>query len=225
MLIYDYGTDDTLVKDYHSWDKACAYTDKAASYIANQYSSKGEVPEVRVEPEHLVVARNSDEHIPYHFGLYTIHTEARSVVESWYLQIKVDGLQYVSGAQALLRGMVGSNFIATDTRVNVPETSLWFKMVKSDDNGTPVICAVFNTFGHIEGSVNDLEVTFDLTRTDGKVFRHTFDISDLFRSDNAVLHHWLLLEKTIKIDPPKTSGGYDPVIGDWDDEHKEIEIK
>lgn len=66
MLIYDYGTDDTLVKDYHSWDNACAYTDKAASYIANQYSSKGEVPEVRVEPEHLVVARNSDEHIPYH---------------------------------------------------------------------------------------------------------------------------------------------------------------
>lgn len=35
MLIYDYGTDDTLVKDYHSWDNACAYTDKAASYIAN----------------------------------------------------------------------------------------------------------------------------------------------------------------------------------------------
>lgn len=91
------------------------------------------------------------------------------MVESWYLQIKVDSLQYVSGAQALLRGMVGSNFIATDTRVNVPETSLWFKMVKSDDNSTPVICAVFNTFGHIEGSVNDLEVTFDLTRTDGKV--------------------------------------------------------
>lgn len=225
MLIYDYGTDDTLIKDYHSWDNACAYTDRVASYIANQYSSKGGGPEVRVEPEHLVVARNSDEHIPYHSGLYTIHTEARSVVESWYLQIKVDSLQHVSGAQALLRGMAGSNFIATDTRVNVPETSLWFKMVKSDDDGTPVICAVFNTFGRIGGSVNDLEVTFDLTRTDGKVFRHTFDISDLFRSDNAVLHHWLLLEETIKIDPPKTSGGYDPVIGDWDDEHKEIEIK
>lgn len=121
MLIYDYGTDDTLIKDYHSWDNACAYTDKVASYIANQYSSNGEVPEVRVEPEHLVVARNSDEHIPYHSGLYTIHAEARSVVESWYLQIKVDSLQYVSGAQALLRGMAGSNFIATDTRVDVPK--------------------------------------------------------------------------------------------------------
>ena len=74
-----------------------------------------------MEPEHLVVARNSDEHIPYHSGLYTIHAEARSVVESWYLQIKVDSLQYVSGAQALLRGMAGSNFIATDTRVDVPK--------------------------------------------------------------------------------------------------------
>ena len=84
--------------------------------------------------------------------------------------------------------------------------------------------AFINTFGRIGGSVNDLEVTFDLTRTDGKVFRHTFDISDLFQSDNAVLHQWLLLEETIKIDPPKTSGGYDPIIGGWDDEHKEIEI-
>lgn len=226
MLIYDYGTDATLVKDYYSWENACAYTDPVAAYVKNQYSSKGEGVPLNIldEPEHLMVARNSNEVIPYHFGVHNIYAEARSVVESWYLQIKVDGLEYVTGAQALLGGMVGSNLIATDTRVEQPEAAIWFKMVKSEDNGTPVICAVFNTFGHIDGSDNDLEVTFDLVRTDGKKFRKTFNISELFASENAVRHHWLLLDETITIDPPKASGGYDPIVGDWDDEHREIDI-
>ena len=44
MLIYDYGTDDTLVKDYHSWDRACAYTDKAASYYSESVFFQGRCP-------------------------------------------------------------------------------------------------------------------------------------------------------------------------------------
>ena len=226
MLIYDYGTDATIVKDYHSWDNACAYTDPVASYVQNQYPSRGEEAEqtILTEPEHLMVARNREEVIPYHFGVHNIYAEARSVVESWYLQIKVDGLEYVTSAQALLGGMVGSNLIATDTRIDSPATALWFKMVKSEDDGAPVICAVFNTFGHIDGSDNPLEVTFDLSRTDGKKFRKSFDISGLFSSENAVQHHWLLMDETITIEPPKASGGYDPIIGDWDDEHRDIDI-
>lgn len=226
MLIYDFGTDETLVRNFYSWDEAEAYTEPVPTVISNRFSTKGEAgPDILSEPEHLVVARDVDREIPYHEGVYTVYTEARSVVESWYLQIKVDGIEYVSSAQAVISGMVSANLIATDTRVTDPESALWFRLVKSDDKGVPVICAVFNTFGRIEESRNNLEVTFDIAVKDGGNVRKTFDISDLFLTENAVRHHWLLLDETIKVEPPKNAGGaFDPKVDDWDDEHQDIEI-
>lgn len=224
-LAYDFGTEATLVRNYNVWNEAEAYTESAPSSIQNRFRSRsGEPPGILEEPDHLVVAAREREVIPYHEGIYTIYAEAKSVVESWYLQIKVDGLEYVSSAQAVLSGMVGSNLIATDTRVTDPEAVVWFNMQKSDDKGVPVICTVFGTFGHIERSTNNLEVTFNIRTTDGKTVVKTFDISDLFETENAINHHWLLLEETIKIDPPQTSGGFDPKVDDWDEEHHDVII-
>ena len=226
MLIYDYGTEDTIVKDFYTYDKAYAYTEAAPYSVLSKFSVKaGELADIVNEPDHLVVASNPAETIPFHDGLYTISTEAHSVVESWYLQIKVDGLEYVSSAQAVLSGMVRENLIATDTRVNDPEATVWFKLQKSDDDGVPVICTVFNTFGRIAESTNELSVTFNIQTTDGRTVKREFDISDLFLTDDAVNHHWLLLEETIKIDPPsQTGGGFDPAVEDWEEEHHEIEL-
>lgn len=225
-LAYDFGTEATLVRNYNVWDEAEAYTESAPSSIQKRFRSRsGEPLNILEEPDHLVVAAREREMIPYHEGTYTIYAEARSVVESWYLQIKVDGLEYVSSAQAVLSGMVGSDLIATDTRVTDPEAVVWFNMQKSDDKGVPVICTVFGTFGHIERSTNDLEVTFNIRTTDGKTVVKTFDISGLFETENAINHHWLLLEETIKIDPPQqTGGGFDPKVDDWDEEHHDVII-
>lgn len=98
-------------------------------------------------------------------------------------------------------------------------------MQKSDDKGEPVICAIFNTFGHPDGSDNKLEVTFDIITKDGKSVQRSFDISSLFLTDDAVRHHWLLLDETITIDPPTPSGGsggFEPSVDDWEDEHHDI---
>ena len=96
---------------------------------------------------------------------------------------------------------------------------------KSDDKGKNVICAVFNTFGRIPESDNNFEVTFDLAVKGGTSVRKTFDISNLFLTENAVKHHWLLLEDTIKVEPPKDLGGaFEPKVDDWEDEQKDIVI-
>lgn len=226
MLIYDFGTEETLIRNYYSWDKAEAYTDPAPSAVLNKYSTKGkDAPNILMQPEHLVVARNVCETVPYHNGICTIYADASSVVESWYIQVKVDGLEYVTSAQAVLSGMVRANLIATGTRVNDPEASVWFNLQKSDDKGKNVICAVFNTFGRIPESDNNFEVTFDLAVKGGTSVRKTFDISNLFLTENAVKHHWLLLEDTIKVEPPKDLGGaFEPKVDDWEDEQKDIVI-
>ncbi len=226
MLVYDFGTEATLIRNHYNWDRAEAYTEPVPSSVLNRYSAKGEEAlNILTQPEHLVVARNACETVPYHNGIYTICAEATSVVESWYIQVKVDGLEYVSSAQAILSGMVGANLIATNTRVDDPEATIWFSLRKSDDKGQDVICAVFNTFGRIPESDNNFEVTFDLAVKGGTNVRKTFNISDLFLTENAVKHHWLLLEDTIKVEPPKNAGGaFDPKVDDWEDEHQDIDI-
>ena len=226
MLAYNFGTETTLISGLGSYEGAVASAAAVSETIASRYkASTGEENMVVYEPDHLTVAREPDEVIPPHTDLYTIEAECRTVVESYYLQIKVDGLEYVSGAQAWLSGLVESCAIASGGRSGLPGVTEYIPLLKSDDKGEPVICAVFNTLGRIEGSTNELKVTFDLKTTDGKSVRKTFDISDLFLTENCVKHHWLLLDEVIKIDPPKNAGGgFDPSVDDWDDEHHDILI-
>ncbi len=221
---YNFGTETTLIRDQYTWNDVEAYALSVPERISSAYATKVPSGEsVTYCPDHLVVARSPQETIPYHSGIYTVNTEARSVVESYYLQIKVDGLEYVSSASAVLSGMSSANFITRGERVDDPQSTVWFTMQKSDDDGKPVICAVFNTFGRPDASSNNLEVTFDLQTRSGKV-QHTFNISDLFLSEECINHHWLLLDETIHIDPPKpdTGGGFEPEVVDWETEHHEI---
>ena len=162
--------------------------------------------------------------------VHTIEAVAESVVETFYIQIKVEGLEYVSSAQAVLTGMVGSNKIGLRQRVTDKENAVYFTLVKSDDKGAPVLCNVFNTFGRIDGSKNDLWMTFDIHTIDGRVLTKEYDISHLFDTDDFKQHRWLLFEEVLVIPPPpvtppnQTGGGFEPSVDDWSDERHEIEI-
>ena len=225
MLIYDYGTEETIVKDYYHYDIAQAYTESAPYSVLSRFNTKTDgVTGILNQPDHLMVASYPSEVIPYHTGTYTIYADAFSVVESWYIQIKVNGLEYVSSAQAVLSGMVPANYIATNTDIEEPEGTIWFQLEKSDDEGVPVVCAIFNTFGRIPKSTNDLAVTFNIKTSDGRTVSHTFDISNLFLSEPAIDHNWLLIDETITIDPPPQKGGFDPAVDDWDEEHRDIQL-
>lgn len=228
MLIYDFGTESTIVEHYYTWKECRAFTNEIPPALKGTLLSKADPKAIEeayivYEPDHLVVATSENEYIPYHEGMHTIQADAMSVVESYYLQIKVKGLEYVSSAQAILSGMVNANKISSNTRVIEPQATIWFDLEKSDDKGVPVICTVFNTFGRIEDSQNDLEVTFDIKTHDGRTVQEKFDISELFHTEECIKHHWLLLEETIEISPPISSGGgFNPEVGDWDEEHHDI---
>lgn len=227
MLIYNFGTESTIVRNHYTWEEAEAYTNKVSEKTLSSYRTRNENADeiVVYEPDHLLVASNERECIPYHTGLHTISTNATSVVESYYLQIKVDGLEYVSSAQAFLSGMVSGNMISHNQRITDPENTVYFTLTKSEDKGVPVICNVFSTFGRVENSHNKLEVTFDIKTIDGRTVQKSFDISDLFLSEDCIKHHWLLLDEVIKIDPPETpstGGGFAPEVEDWEHENHDV---
>lgn len=243
MIIYNFDTESTLIRNQEDYNTIEAYTDQVPVSISTRYanaasalnnsssaSTKADVStdlNMVFEPDHLVVAKNTDEEIPYHTGLYTVNAEAKSIVESYYLQIRVDGLQYVSSAQAVLSGMVYSNFIGQDEG-KTPGATLYFTLEKSQsarDDNADVLCCVFNTFGRIDGSTNQLYVTFDVKTTYGTEKTYTFEISNKFLSDDCINHHWLLLSDKITVDAPPagtSGGGFDPVVNDWDHEEHTV---
>lgn len=247
VLAYQFDTESTIVKDYESYDGAYAVSENVSENIRSRYAaiaasmklksddtsdgdggSGDEELLVTHEPDHMIVARIEDEYIPYHTGVYTVKTVAESVVETYYLQIHVEGLKWVSSATAFLSGMASGKILAPNEQITDPENTIYVKLVKSKDGDKDVICNIFNTFGRISGSQNDLNVTFDISTTDGRTVQRTFDISDLFLTENAVKHHWLLLDEVITIDPPEDptddSGGFAPSVDDWEEENHSFVI-
>lgn len=227
ILAYNFDTESILTRNDSRFSEIEAYTGAVTKNFGKAFSIKAPSPSsVVYEPDQLVVACEELHEIPYHQGIHKIQTTATSVVETYYLQIKVDGLQYVSNAQAILSGLVGSNKIALNERVNNP-ASVYFTLQKSKDKGEDVICAVFNTFGRIEDSANDLLVTFSIATVDGKIVQKPFEISNLFKTEDGRLRHWLLLDEKIKIDKPEkpvTGGGFIPEVIGWEEEKHTIEL-
>lgn len=229
VLIYSFGTESTLIGDYSSFDKSRAYAEPLNEIQLLRYALKSEDKPQTIfwQPDHLLVARSHKENIPFHSGTYTIHASASSIVESYYLQVKVDGLEYVKSAQAILSGMAPSKSLASGEMDEEHPVAIHIPLLKSKDKDEDVVCNVFNTFGRIPDSDNELTVTFDLTATDGRKYTRSFNIGELFNSEECIKHHWLLLEEHIKVEPPEKpepGGGFDPAVEDWTEEHRDISI-
>lgn len=228
MLAYNFGTEGTTVDGHGNYETVTAGSATVSEQILSRYKSKAPGEIVVYEPDHLTVANLELENVPFHDGMHVIEAEATTVVETWYLQIKVEGLEYVSGAQAFLSGMHSGNVISRGDRVEEPQNTVYFSLQAGDDGGVPVICGIFNTFGRVPGAQNGLRLTFDIRTKDGRTVNAEYDISDLFLSPDAVDHNWLLMDQTLTIDPPEYEpgggGGFQPEVGDWEDEHHDILI-
>lgn len=229
MVVYSFGAYYTSVSDYNNWSQISARALEVSEVLGNRYKStmaqaRQVSPVVTYIPDHIVVARSEEEIIPDHLDSYTIHAEASTVVDTYYLQVKVDGLSYVSSARAYLSGMASGNIISKNEPIAVPESVLYFKMAKSEDNGEPVICALFNTFGRLEDTPNNLSITFDMVTVDGRSESRTFDITDLFQTELCQKYHWLLLEEKIKIEPPVSEDGFAPGVSEWEEDKHNIHL-
>ncbi len=227
MLGYNFGTVSTVVYDYESWSGITAKASQVSKRIASAYRSKVDGEEViTYEPDHLLVTRNAQTFIPYHEDIWTIDAVARPVLDTYYLQIEVEGLEYVASAQAYLTSMAGGNRIAENEIVTDPLNTIYLDLVKSEDKGVPVICNIFNTFGHIDGENNELTVTFDVKTKNGVSQQFRYDITDLFKTQEAKENNWLLMKEKIIIfkpdDTTQGSGGMDPTVSDWENENHDI---
>ena len=147
---------------------------------------------------------------------------AKCITETWYLQVRVKGMDFVTSARSLLTGMAGSKWMWNPRMNEADPVTLYFDMnegEKNDADATTIVYATFSTFGRLPGVVNDLQVTFDFVTTYGTTYSETLDITLKFDEDEALQHQWILLDKVIEIPEPPAigGGGFNPGVGDWDD--------
>lgn len=248
LTAYNFDTETTVMSGVNNHNEAKATTNEIASHLRTKIPSRasksptGEVEKIVYDPDHLFVAHCKDVYIPYVDELDTLktpegkHFTAETLVKSYFLQVRVKGMEYASSSVGLLTGMSGSSWVDGRGMDNNDNVTLYFEllegenpaagMVKSDDEEYATIYTTFSTFGKIPDAENELEITFDFITTYGKPYSATFDITGLFSTKEAMENQWLLLEHTIEIpEPPKIEGGgFKPSVDDWKDVETDILI-
>lgn len=243
LLAWNFDTEATQVSDPTDQHLSKAYTNRIASHLMAGISSRldktktdrtSSPEKIVYEPDHLFVASDPEVSIPYSADIDTLRTPggdyftASTIVEAWYIQVNVKGLEYVSSALGLVTGLAGSKTLSdAGLDCDDPVTD-YFEMTArkaSEGSDTGVIYATFNTFGKIPDTSSGLEVTFDFQTNYGKALSARIDITEEFRKENAVKHRWIILDKTIEIPKGESGGGgFSPGVNDWNDINTDLII-
>ena len=248
FLVYNFDTPTTQVTSENSESSIIAYTDEISPAMRAKYMGvRGGIDEpdpyedvhIHYEPEHLLVANQRGVRISPHDTLVIVRTEASTVVDTYYLQVRVEGLQFASSATAVISGLSPSNKIGLNKRVDEPSSAVIFDLQKAQDlslegENKDVLCAVFNTFGKIRNSESKLYVTFNVYDTAGNLLKYTADMDSIFDTELAREKHWLIIDDSyfqiVIPDPgvnpptPPSGGGFQPQVDDWEEETGEITI-
>lgn len=252
MMAYNFDTRVTRIDNPNNHRSAKAYTNNIPSHIKtklfsriNQKASESNNEEEKIvfDPDHLFVASCGDLIIAHTDYVDTLKTRdgkffrASSIVKSYYLQIRIKGMQYVSSAVSLLTGMSGSAWLFNREADNKDNATIYFEMIpgetpstglsKASDQEEVILYTTFNTFGKLPDVSSSLDITFDFMTIYGMPYSESIDITDVFETEEAIEHQWLLIDRVIEIpEPPPTQGGggLSPSVGKFDEIHTEIII-
>lgn len=236
FVIYNFDTPTTQVTGENSENSILGYTSEIPEVMRTRYlgTKAGEYENVHInyEPDHLLVAREHNLRVSPRDTLIVIKTEARTIVDTYYIQIHVEGMQYASSATAIINGLSPANLFGIEERIDDPTAAVCFDLVKSHDFRLPgenkdVLCAVFNTFGKVPEATSNLHVTFNVVDTGGNLQQKDINLDKIFKSEDAINHHWLLIDETWVIEDPGThqntgGGGFQPVVDDWNEINESI---
>lgn len=255
LIAYSFGTESTILRNEGVYHNMEAYTNHISSYLYGTFNMKGRADgeSIVYDPDHLFVDTHESLKVDYKSHIDTLYNEsgdyftAESIVKTYYIQVTIEGAQYISSAVALLNGMGGSSLLHSGPVPNNDPVTVYFDMIKSGTEGQQdeilsggaqatepvkaVMYSSFGTFGKLENMNNELEMTFDVITTDGRKLSYRLDITHKFYEDDAINHQWIIIEDAIVIPPPDPNdpdnpgtGGFVPNVDEWQDIQTEIII-
>lgn len=230
MVVYNLEAGETRVRNYYSWTGIEAYTEEISEqqrsrftrYLQSRVDTRPSYDDIRLTPGHLFVARERNIHIPRHIteDVLIIRTTAKSVVESWILEIdNIYGMEWVSSVSMMISGQVGSKFIATNTQPNEP-IALYFDVVSAQRRNM-VMTSRFETFGREKTSGDKAILSILFTDVEGHPYMYNFDVSDQMENNPE---QKIVIKTDIEIPKPEVGGGFKPEVEGWDEYEYDIQI-
>ena len=230
MVVYNIEAGDTRVRNYYVWSDVEAYTNEISEqqrspftrYLQSRVETRPSYEDIRLTPGHLFVARERNIHIPQHISedVFIIKTTARTIVESWTVEINgITGMEWVGSVAMILSGQVSSNFIATNTRSTDP-VAIYFDAISAQRRSTFVLSR-FETFGREKTSGDAAMLSILFTDVAGHPYMYNFDVSDQME-DNPLQH--IVINGEIDIPQPEVGGGFAPTVDEWKEFIYDIEI-
>ncbi len=252
LIAYNFDTETTVISHHNNHHEMLASTNEIASHLKTKIPSRAvkspddEPEQIVYDPDHLFAASCGSVRVPYVEYIDTLRTRegeyfhARSIVKSYFMQVRVKGLRYATSTVGLLTGLSGSAYLGTgEMNVSHPVT-VYFEMLPGEspaagvkragsNDDEAIIYTTFGTFGKLPDTENELEITFDFLTVYGKPHSETIDITEAFSKPEATENQWLLLDHVINIPepPPGTGaegGGFTPSVDDWSDIESDIII-
>ena len=252
MVVYSIGSESTIIRNDHNYYELEAYTNEVSSFIKSQMAQflanraaaameraakeksdigntkgpKNETDEPIVnQPEHMFVGWYHNLNVPVIYEdddvreIY-VEVDAHTIVETWQVEVEtIEGVQWINSVASLISGQRGSMHIGTN-EASERVVSVYFDLSVADrEDGGKCLKGKFNTFGKHPDQNN---VSLDLNIKDliGGDNTFHFDVTDQF-VDNE--RRYILIQEKITIEEPKVEGGgFQPVVGEWDEVNTDI---
>lgn len=237
ILCYNFDTPTTLIRGEKNWNTITAYTSEISEHLYSRFKSRADNPKspIYYSPDHLMVGRKSAYTIPEHTEKLTINIETRTIIDTYYIQIKLQNGKYASDALAILTDLSPSNQISANKPKENEYAATFFEMQRSYDtrarSNPNILCAVFNTFGkrpdHIDPTMESrLYITINILTVEGKTLETTIDMDSIFQTEQARNNKWLLIDRTIEVPIPvdTVGGGFKPIVNNWNQYNGIIDI-
>lgn len=241
MMAYNFDTEATHVRNEQDYHTMQAYTQPISqSYYQYIPTSilEHDNNSIRHEPDHLFITTCHPIKINRSTDVDTLRTHdddyftAHTVVKSYYLQVRIRGMEWVASAVTLLSGMAGSATLHNSDKNADDPANIFFgmeytdlKRVRNGEGNTAVLYTTFNTFGKLPNEQNVLHLNFEFVKTDGSSQVETIDITSMFDTPMVVNEQWILLDHEIVITSPQQGGGgMTPGVDQWTDVKTEIQL-
>ena len=178
IVVYNAARETTNIDaEYGAHDELMAYTDEISDFEMNQMADflkaratlhatkaeeDGTLPDeldypIVQTPDHLFVGRCESHAVPVQTDESQVHVipmRAETVVKTYTVDVRVlQGAEYISSVDALLSGMVYSNYISHNVLSDKPVT-IKFSLAVSDDK--TFLTGSFETFGKMPATISRL---------------------------------------------------------------------
>lgn len=231
VVIYSLGTESTQVTGAETRAGSYAYTSNTGVKVKNMPTkAEGDdrLPkEVNVihEPDHLFVGRMSGVEIPVHSEMdetLVLECEMKSLVETYTFEVKyVEGAGNIQTADVYITGQAPLKYL-WDERYLGPACAIYFQSEIDLEKGH--LFSVFNTFGKFPNAENQVFLNVLVTTGGGGKYQWVFDVTDQFDNPDNLGHEIVIEDPIVVPDGGSGTGGFDPVVSDWDVEIIEIPL-